>query len=142
MRLKIKDCVMIDCVSFTFVSVLLSILNVSPKLMGDVNNIFILQLFFSTSLISIGMYFISKICKDSKLLFELLNFIYVVAVILFFGGIVFKWFPLSVIYAGEIIFICALAFGVTNAVMLWQDKTTERKINKILTEKEKNGKCD
>ena len=44
MKVRLKDAVMIDCISYTFVSALLSLLSFSPRMMGEVNKIFNLQI--------------------------------------------------------------------------------------------------
>lgn len=138
MKVRLKDAVMIDCISYTFVSALLSLLSFSPRMMGEVNKIFNLQLFLCTSLIATGIYIIAKFVTESEILFNLLNFVCIIAVILGLGGFVFKWFPMKLEYILEVCLVCLLAFVVTNLIVAWQYKSDDKKINRILSENNKN----
>lgn len=138
-RTKIKDCIAINCISFTFLSVILSLIGFAPKMMTEMTNIFILELFCCTTVISAGEYFLSMIPLDSVIAALLLRYVFIDGVIILFGGIIFRWFPLKTVYIAEVSIISAAALIVTYAVMLIKNKQLEKKINERLKERKNDG---
>ena len=134
--LKITECILIDCVSYTVVSVILALLSMPGKVMA-LEYRTMLELFFCTTLICAIMYGIGKLPLQSTLLEAFLQLLDVAVVILGVGGGLFHWFP----WKGEAIWIVVCVFVatyfVTYGVMLLQNKVASDKINLILKEKRK-----
>lgn len=138
-RLTVKDCVLIDCISFTCVSVLLSTLACfsDPELVMGMNQFVYLQLFVCTTAISILMYLTSKIQVKSQITASFISLLDIAAVIYGIGGGIFCWFPWRPAVVFEVGIILFLVFLVTNWVMIWQNKEIAKAINKKLQERER-----
>lgn len=138
-KLSLKECILIDCISFTVVTILISTL----WFIGDttilLENRYLLELFSCTTLISILMYFTSKIPLESQLLSMLLLLADVAAVILGAGGLVYRWFPWEWQYVLQVVIILIIVFFITHYILLWQNKETAKKINEIIKEREADG---
>ena len=135
-RISIKECVLIDCISFTVVTILVSTLWFIADTTILLENRYLLELFCCTTLISILMYFTSKIPVESQILAMMLLLFDVAAVILGVGGGIFRWFPWEWKYVLQIIVILVIVFFVTHLVMIWQSRDTAKKINRIIKERE------
>ena len=138
-KLRVKDCVLIDCISYTSVSMLLSALAYfsDPDLvMSVMDHIAYLQLFACTTTISVLMYFTSKLPVKSQIAAAFLSLLDIAAVIYGIGGGVFKWFPWRTSYIIEVGIILTLVFLVTNWIMMWQNREIAKAINKKLQERE------
>lgn len=134
---KLKESVLILCISYTSASVLISLLAFNPKLTMIINNITYLQLFVCNMLISLLMYFTSKIPVESQLAEMLIQFLDVAVVIYGVGGGIFKWMPWKLMYIAEVFIILAVVFLVTYGIMLWQNREVARAINKKIEERTK-----
>ncbi len=135
-RFSIKECVFIDCVSFTVATVLVSALWFIDDRTTLVENRYFLELFCATTLISGLMYFTSKIPLESQFLAMSLLLFDVAAVILGLGGGIFHWFPWEGKYVLQIIATLVTVFFVTHLIMVWQSRDTARKINQKIKERE------
>lgn len=134
---KLKESVLILCISYTSASVLISLLAFNPKLTMIINNITYLQLFVCNMLISLLIYFTSKIPVESQLAETLIQFLDVAVVIYGVGGGIFKWMPWKLMYIAEVFIILAVVFLVTYGIMLWQNREVARAINKKIEERTK-----
>lgn len=134
---KLKESVLILCISYTSASVLISLLAFNPKLTMIINNITYLQLFVCNMLISFLIYFTSKIPVESQLTETLIQFLDVAVVIYGVGGGIFKWMPWKLMYIAEVFIILAVVFLVTYGIMLWQNREVARAINKKIEERTK-----
>ena len=76
---------------------------------------------------------------DSVIAALLLRYVFIDGVIILFGGIIFRWFPLKTVYIAEVSIISAAALIVTYAVMLIKNKQLEKKINERLKERKNDG---
>lgn len=137
-KLSLKECILIDCISFTVVTILISVLWFITDTTIYLENRYLLELFCCTTLISIFMYFTSKIPIESQILAMLLLLTDVAVIILGFGGLVFHWFPWEWKYVWQVIVILIVVFFVTHYILLWQNKETARKINEIIKERDQN----
>ena len=137
-KLSFKDCVLIDCISFTVVTVLLAALSLlgTPNMSISLREL--LELFFCTTLIAVLMYFTSKLPLESFVIATAVDFADVAAVILGVGGLVFHWFPWRWQYVLQVVLILTAVFLITWAVMIYQSRDTAKKINQIIMEREKN----
>jgi hypothetical protein len=135
-KLTIKKCLMIVCTSFTVVTVLLSAINVFADSAYDITFSNLLQLFLCITIISIAMYFTSKIQLDSP--FDHIVMLLIVAVVVFVCGGLFHWFPWNWKYILQIAVILIIVFFVFHRMILWQSRETAKKINQKIQEKEKN----
>ncbi len=90
--LRPTQCLLIDCVSFTVSIVLVALLSLlfSEEIYTAES---ILQNFLCTSLISVLIYFTSRLPIESEILNSLITLLDVAAVMLFGGMGVFRWFP-------------------------------------------------
>lgn len=134
---KLKESVLILCISYTSASVLISLLAFNPKLTMIINNITYLQLFVCNVLISLLIYFTSKIPIESQLIEMLIQFLDIAAVIYGVGGGIFKWMPWKLLYVIEVFIILAVVFLVTYGIMIWQNREIARAINKKIEERKK-----
>lgn len=134
---KLKESVLVLCISYTSASVLISLLAFNPKLTMIINNITYLQLFVCNMLISLLMYFTSKIPVESQVTEMLIQFLDVAVVIYGVGGGIFKWMPWKLMYIAEVFIILAVVFLVTYGIMLWQNREVARAINKKIEERTK-----
>lgn len=137
-KLSFKDCILIDCISFTVVTVLLATLSLAGTPTMSISLRELLELFFCTTLIATLMYFTSKLPLDSFVIATVVDFADVAVVILGVGGLVFHWFPWHWQYVLQVVLILTAVFLITWAVMIYQSRDTAKKINRILMEREKN----
>ncbi|MCQ4638204.1 DUF3021 domain-containing protein [Anaerovorax odorimutans] len=134
-KLNLKECVLIDCVSFTAVSVILSLLSFNEDLMSGFDHTMALEVFACTTLISILMYPISRISFRSAVMAEAAKLLDVAVCVLGFGGS-FGWFPWEGKYIFEACLIFVAVFIITSAVLFWQASSIANKINRKIREKE------
>lgn len=138
-KLSLKECILIDCISFTVVTILISALWCVGNMTLLLESSDLLELFSCTTFISILMYFTSRIPLESQLFSTLLLLADVAAVILGVGGLVFQWFPWEWQYVLQVVVILIIVFFITHYILLWQNKETARKINEIIRERETDG---
>ncbi len=138
-KISVKECVFIDCISFTVVTVLLSTLWFIADRTAFLESRHLLELFCCTTLISILMYFTSKIPLESQLFATSLLLLDVAVVILGIGGGIFQWFPWEGKSVLQIIVILVTVFFVTHLIMVWQSRDTAKKINQKIKERENDA---
>lgn len=86
-RTDLKNGILINCISFTVVSVILALLSYIPGMMMELTRDSFLQLFACTTLISLLTAFTVKIRIDSILLLNLILFMESMLVIYLLGGV-------------------------------------------------------
>ncbi|HIU33914.1 MAG TPA: DUF3021 family protein [Candidatus Pullichristensenella excrementigallinarum] len=138
--LRPTQCLLIDCVSFTVSIVLVALLSLlfSEEIYTAES---ILQNFVCTSLISILIYFTSRLPIESEILGALITLLDVAAVMLFLGMGIFRWFPWEIRSLLLFIGVFVTVFFVTYAVMLLENKISSDRINQAIREK-KNVRAD
>ena len=138
--LRPTQCLLIDCVSFTVSIVLVALLSLlfSEEIYTAKS---ILQNFVCTSLISVLIYFSSRLPIESEILSSLITLLDVAAVMLFLGMGIFRWFPWEIRSLLLFIGVFVTVFFVTYAVMLLENKISSDRINQAIREK-KNVRAD
>ena len=131
------DLIVIDCVSYTAVMLILSILNSMG--VTDLSWVFNIQLFVITSLISIFMYFIDKLKIESQPVYMLLQMISIAVSVLGVGGGIMKWFSWEFKYIAMTSGIFVTVYLISYAVTFLINSITSDKINKKIAENEKKG---
>lgn len=134
-KLNLKECVLIDCVSFTAVSVILSLLSFNEDLMSEFDHAMALEIFVCTTLISVLIYLTSRFRYRSAVMAEAVRLGCVAVCVLGIGGI-FHWFPWEGKYIFEACLIFVAVFIITSAVLFWQASSIANKINRKIREKE------
>lgn len=134
-KYALRDCISINCISFTVVSVIWSLLAYLPDMMMPLTHTSYLELFACTTLISLLAYFSFQIPFSSQIFALLVLFLESVAVIFALGGGVFQWFPWKVGYILEVLAIIAAGFFITYCAMLWQNRKLAKAINEKIKER-------
>ena len=135
-KVTVKNCMLINCISFTTVMVILSCLSFDADLMTDFTNVFALEVFGCTTMISVLIFFTSRIRFRSVLAIEFTKLLDVAVCVLGLGGGVFGWFPWEGKYILEVCLVFVAVFLVTSALLLWHTSSTANKINKKIKERE------
>lgn len=133
--LSAVECVLITCVSFTAVSLLLSLISAISGNFMALSDRSILELLTCTGLIGLIMFFTSKLPLRSAPAQILVELAVVAAVILGVGGGAFGWFPWQPL---TVLFVCGVfiaVFAITYLVMLLQNKLASDQINRKIQEK-------
>lgn len=133
---RVKDCILVDCISFTAATMLVSLLSVfsEEQLIVDYYK-YNIQMFVCTTLISVLIYFSSKIKIESQIICDAIALFIVGLVIVGVGGGIFQWFS----FKKELIQVIAIfvtVYLITNFMMLWQNNELSKKINKKIKERE------
>ena len=132
---KIKECVLIDCISFTTISLIISSLACFSDMTMPITPVAYLQLFVCTTLISIAIYFTYKIQIESQIINDIITLLEIAAVVFGVGGGIFKWFDWKLQYVIEVAVILVIVFIVTNGIMIWQNNEIAKSINKKIKER-------
>ena len=135
--MKKTDLIVIDCVSYTAVMLILSILNSMG--VTDLSWVFNIQLFVITSLISIFMYFIDKLKIESQPVYMLLQMLSIAVSVLGVGGGIMKWFSWEFKYIAITSGIFVTVYLITYAITFLINSITSDIINKKIAENEKKG---
>lgn len=134
--MKLIDYLIMDCISYTVVSLLLSILS-SMGIVKNMDYRILLQLLLCTTIISLVMYIVNRIVIDSwwkELVIGLINGSLVVLVM---GGALFHWFPWKYQYVAMVIVIFIASYLTAYGIRLAENKMMSDKINHIIKERRK-----
>lgn len=131
-----KNCISCNCISFTVVAVILSVLAYIPDMTMEITHVTYLQLFGCTTLIAFLMYFTSKIQVESQIVASLISIFNIAIVVFGVGGGIFRWFPWELKYIAEVAIILILVFIVTNYMMIWQNNELAKSINEKIKARE------
>ena len=130
--MKLRESIVISCVSYTAVMIIISILNGMG--ISDLNWIFNLELFVVTTLISLFMYIIDKLNIESQPVYMFLQIISVAISVLGIGGGIMKWFSWTLEYVSITTGIFVVVYLITYGVTFLINSITSEKINQKRTE--------
>lgn len=130
--MKLRESIVISCVSYTAVMIIISIL----KGMGvtGLSWKFNLELFLVTTLISLFMYIIDKLNIESQPVYMILQILSVAISVLGIGGGVMKWFSWTLEYVSITTGIFVVVYLITYGVTFLINSITSEKINQKITE--------
>ena len=130
--MKLRESIVISCVSYTAVMIMISILNGMG--ISDLNWIFNLELFVVTTLISLFMYIIDKLNIESQPVYMFLQIISVAISVLGIGGGIMKWFRWTLEYVSITTGVFVVVYFITYGVVFFINSITTEKINQKIAE--------
>lgn len=130
--MKLRESIVISCVSYTAVMIIISILNGMG--ISDLNWIFNLELFVVTTLISLFMYIIDKLNIESQPVYMFLQILSVAISVLGIGGGIMKWFSWTLEYVSITTGIFVVVYFITYGVTFLINSITSEKINQKIIE--------
>lgn len=130
--MKLRESIVISCVSYTAVMIIISILNGMG--VTELSWIFNLELFLVTTLISLFMYIIDKLNIESQPVYIILQILSVAISVLGIGGGVMKWFSWTLEYVSITIGIFVVVYLITYGVTFLINSITSEKINQKIIE--------
>ena len=130
--MKLRESIVISCVSYTAVMIIISILNGMG--VTGLSWIFNLELFLVTTLISLFMYIIDKLNIESQPVYIILQILSIAISVLGIGGGIMKWFSWTLEYVSITTGIFVVLYLITYGVTLLINSITSEKINQKITE--------
>ena len=130
--MKLRESIVISCVSYTAVMIIISILNGMG--VTGLSWIFNLELFLVTTLISLFMYIIDKLNIESQPVYMILQILSVAISVLGIGGGVMKWFSWTLEYVSITTGIFVVVYLITYGVTFLINSITTEKINQKIAE--------
>lgn len=130
--MKLRESIVISCVSYTAVMIIISILNGMG--VTGLSWKFNLELFLVTTLISLFMYIIDKLNIGSQPVYMILQILSVAISVLGIGGGVMKWFSWTLEYVSITTGIFVVVYLITYGVTFLINRITSEKINQKITE--------
>ncbi len=130
--MKLRESIVISCVSYTAVMIIISILNGMG--VTGLSWKFNLELFLVTTLISLFMYIIDKLNIESQPVYMILQILSVAISVLGIGGGVMKWFNWTLEYVSITTGIFVVVYLITYGVTFLINSITSEKINQKITE--------
>lgn len=130
--MKLRESIVISCVSYTAVMIIISILNGMG--VTGLSWKFNLELFLVTTLISLFMYIIDKLNIGSQPVYMILQILSVAISVLGIGGGVMKWFSWTLEYVSITTGIFVVVYLITYGVTFLINSITSEKINQKITE--------
>ena len=130
--MKLRESIVISCVSYTAVMIIISILNGMG--VTGLSWKFNLELFLVTILISLFMYIIDKLNIESQPVYMILQILSVAISVLGIGGGVMKWFSWTLEYVSITTGIFVVVYLITYGVTFLINSITSEKINQKITE--------
>ena len=130
--MKLRESIVISCVSYTAVMIIISILNGMG--VTGLSWKFNLELFLVTTLISLFMYIIDKLNIESQPVYMILQILSVAISVLGIGGGVMKWFSWTLEYVSITTVIFVVVYLITYGVTFLINSITSEKINQKITE--------
>ncbi|MDE6953133.1 MAG: hypothetical protein K2P09_04915 [Erysipelotrichales bacterium] len=136
MKNKLIQMVLIDCISYTVLSLIMSSLALTTNFVFQTNTNITqfdnLSLFIVTSIISIFITLTSFIKIESYFIENLVIIVEVFLVVYGVGGGIFHWFPFQLFYIIEAGFIALIVFFITRIVIEMNYRMIALKINQKL----------
>ena len=129
--MKLRESIVISCVSYTAVMIIISILNGMG--VTGLSWKFNLELFLVTTLISLFMYIIDKLNIESQPVYMILQILSVAISVLGIGGGVMKWFSWTLEYVSITTGIFVVVYLITYGVTFLINSITTEKINQKIT---------
>ena len=130
--MKLRESIVISCVSYTAVMIIISILNGMG--VTELSWVFNLELFLVTTLISLFMYIIDKLNIESQPVYMILQILSVAISVLGIGGGVMKWFSWTLEYVSITTGIFVVVYLITYGVTFLINSITSEKINQKIIE--------
>ena len=130
--MKLRESIVISCVSYTAVMIIISILNGMG--VTGLSWIFNLELFLVTTLISLFMYIIDKLNIESQPVYIILQILSIAISVLGIGGGIMKWFSWTLEYVSITTGIFVVVYLITYGVTFLINSITSEKINQKITE--------
>ena len=130
--MKLRESIVISCVSYTAVMIIISILNGMG--VTGLSWKFNLELFLVTTLISLFMYIIDKLNIESQPVYMILQILSVAISVLGIGGGVMKWFSWTLEYVSITTGIFVVVYLITYGVTFLINSITTEKINQKIAE--------
>lgn len=130
--MKLRESIVISCVSYTAVMIIISILNGMG--VTGLSWKFNLELFLVTTLISLFMYIIDKLNIESQHVYMILQILSVAISVLGIGGGIMKWFSWTLEYVSITTGIFVVVYLITYGVTFLINSITSEKINQKITE--------
>lgn len=134
MKEKLFNIVLIDCVSYTVLSLLMTIKTCFFQTTINADSQLYLSLLAVTTIIAILIVLSAQIKIDSFLWENILFISTVLLVVLVFGGGIFHWFTWELQDIMEVVLISLMVYGCTWLVVYLNDCLIARKINQKLAE--------
>ena len=125
--MKLRESIVISCVSYTAVMIIISILNGMG--VTELSWVFNLELFLVTTLISLFMYIIEKLNIESQPVYMILQILSVAISVLGIGGGIMKWFSWTLEYVSITTGIFVVVYLITYGVTFLINSITSEKIN-------------
>ncbi len=132
MKNKILYIIIMDCISFTFSSLLIAAFSLIPHFIMEIDKWTLFSLFIVTSLISILITLIFSLSIDSWLLEHFMFLFIIFAVVYIMGGGIFHWFSWNIMNIIKVAIICLIVSLITETIIYFDDYLTAKKINKII----------
>lgn len=136
---KLDELILVDCVSYTVVSLILAFLSFFDLVMG-INPRVLFQLFAVTTLICFLMYLTSFLPIESPWAEVFVSLADVGVVVLGVGGGIFRWFPWQAKYIWMVSGVFVIVYFITYGIILLQNKIASDQINRILQKKRREQK--
>ena len=130
--MKLRESIVISCVSYTAVMIIISILNGMG--VTELSWVFNLELFLFTTLISLFMYIIEKLNIESQPVYMILQILSVAISVLGIGGGIMKWFSWTLEYVSITTGIFVVVYLITYGVTFLINSITTEKINQKIAE--------
>ncbi len=130
--MKLRESIVISCVSYTAVMIIISILNGMG--VTELSWVFNLELFLVTTLISLFMYIIEKLNIESQPVYMILQILSVAISVLGIGGGIMKWFSWTLEYVSITTGIFVVVYLITYGVTFLINSITSEKINQKIIE--------
>ena len=130
--MKLRESIVISCVSYTAVMIIISILNGMG--VTELSWVFNLELFLVTTLISLFMYIIDRLNIESQPVYMILQILSVAISVLGIGGGIMKWFSWTLEYVSITTGIFVVVYLITYGVTFLINSITSEKINQKIIE--------
>ena len=130
--MKLRESIVISCVSYTAVMIIISILNGMG--VTELSWVYNLELFLVTTLISLFMYIIEKLNIESQPVYMILQILSVPISVLGIGGGIMKWFSWTLEYASITTGIFVVVYLITYGVTFLINSITTENINQNIIE--------
>ena len=136
---KIIDFCILNCLSYTVASLMLSILS-SFGVVQNMDYRILVQLFFCMTVFSLLATFINGFLVKSRWTRFLTGLVNGTVIVLAIGGGVFHWFPWKTHYVVLVLLTFLLSYVIVYGFQLLENKKAVDQINQILMERKNNGR--
>ena len=134
MKQKIMNIILISCISYTILSLTLTLISYLPNITIQSQYTVDLSLFVITTLVTVLTTITSQIKTESFLLENILYILDMFVLVYGVGGGIFKWFSWQWPSILLVAVICMIIYLFTYLIIYFNNKITAIKINKKLEE--------